>query len=85
MTNFGTIKARKYFDVKFKHAHHRVEDTKSFLVSNDYCSDEPTITKGSNFSQFNVLITKINFQMLKEIKILGASAIVRENVKQYVK
>ncbi|MDO9043771.1 MAG: ATP phosphoribosyltransferase [Methanobacteriaceae archaeon] len=83
---FGAIKARKYFDVKFNITNHRVEYTKSFLVSNDYCSDEPTITKGSNFSQFNVLITKNKFpEMLKEIKTLGASAIVRENVKQYVK
>jgi len=83
---FGAIKARKFFDVKFNIANHRVEDTTEFLVSNDYCSDEPTVTKGTSFSQINVLITKNKFpEMLKEIKILGASAIVRENVKQYVK
>ena len=83
---FGAIEARKYFDVKFNIANHRVEDTTDFLVSNNYCSDEPTITKGESFSQVNVLITKNKFpEMLKEIKILGASAIVRENVKQYVK
>jgi ATP phosphoribosyltransferase len=83
---FGAIEARKFFDVKFNIANHRVADTAAFLVSNEYCSDEPTVTAGSSFSQINVLIPKNKFpEMLKEIKSLGASAIVRENVKQYVK
>jgi ATP phosphoribosyltransferase len=82
---FGAIKAREYFDVKFNIANHRLDDVKDFLLSNKYCSDEPTAVKGTSFSQVNVLIHKNKFpEMLKGIKSFGASAIVRENVKQYV-
>ena len=82
---FGAVKARKFFDVKFNIANHRVEVVKDFLMSHEYCSDEPTVVVGINFSQFNVLIPKNKFpEMLKGIKSFGASAIVRENVKQYV-
>lgn len=82
---FGAIKARKYFDVKFNIANHRVDVVKDFLSAHEYCSDEPTVVVGSTFSQFNVLIPKNKFpEMLKGIKSFGASAIVRENVKQYV-
>lgn len=83
---FGAIKARKYFDVKFNISNSKVEDVKEFLLSNKYCSDEPTVVEGSSFSQVNVLIPKNKFPvMLKGIKNYGASSIVRENVKQYVK
>lgn len=82
---FGAINARRYFDVKFNIANQRVDDVKDFLLSNEYCSDEPTVVAGSSFSQVNVLIPKNKFpEMLKGIKSSGASAIVRENVKQYV-
>lgn len=82
---FGAIKARKYFDVKFNIANQKLDPVKDFLMSNEYCSDEPTAVKGSSFSQVNVLIPKNKFpEMLKGIKSFGASAIVRENVKQYV-
>jgi len=83
---FGAIKARKYFDVKFNISNQNVEGVKEFLLSNDFCSDEPTVVKGTSFSQVNVLIPKTKFpEMLRGIKSYGASAIVRENVKQYVK
>ena len=83
---FGAIKARRYFDVKFNISNLKVKDVKDFLMSNEYCSDEPTVVEGSSFSQVNVLIPKNKFPiMLKGIKTYGASSIVRENVKQYVK
>jgi ATP phosphoribosyltransferase len=83
---FGAIKARKYFDVKFNVSNLKVSDVKDFLLSNEYCSDEPTVVEGSTFSQVNVLIPKNMFPaMLKGIKSYDASSIVRENVKQYVK
>jgi ATP phosphoribosyltransferase len=83
---FGAIKARKYFDVKFNISNPRVEEVKDFLLSNEFCSDEPTVVQGKIFSQVNVLIPKNKFpEMLKGVKTFGASAIVRENVKQYVK
>jgi ATP phosphoribosyltransferase len=82
---FGAIKAREYFDVKFNLANHQVDEVKDFLLSHEYCSDEPTVVVGTTFSQVNVLIPKNKFpEMLKAIKNFGASAIVRENVKQYV-
>jgi len=83
---FGAIKARKYFDVKFNISNERVDEINGFLMSKGFCSDEPTVVSGSNFSQVNVLIPKTMFPaMLRAIKSYGASAIVRENVKQYVK
>lgn len=83
---FGAIKARKYFDVKFNISNEKVDEVKDFLVSNAFCSDEPTVVQGKNFSQVNVLIPKIKFpEMLKGVKSYGASAIIRKNVKQYVK
>ncbi len=83
---FGAINARKFFDVKFNISNEQVDSVKDFLLSNDYCSDEPTVVAGNTFSQVNVLIPKIKFPvMLNGIKKYGASSIVRENVKQYVK
>ncbi|CDG65317.1 MAG: hypothetical protein PWQ15_952 [Methanobacterium sp.] len=82
---FGAVKARKYFDVKFNISNEKTEEVKDFLLSNDFCSDEPTTVHGTSFSQVNVLIPKNKFpQMLKGIKSFGASAIVRQDVKQYV-
>jgi ATP phosphoribosyltransferase len=82
---FGAIKARKYFDVKFNISNEKTDEVKDFLLSNAYCSDEPTTVQGTSFSQVNVLIPKNKFpQMLKGIKNFGASAIVRQDVKQYV-
>ena len=83
---FGAITARRYFDVKFNISTEKLEEVKEFLLSKGFCSDEPTSVKGASFSQVNVLIPKTKFPaMLKGIKSYGASAIVRENVKQYVK
>lgn len=83
---FGAIEARKYFDVKFNISNDKVDEVKGFLISGGFCSDEPTAVSGANFSQVNVLIPKTKFPaMLRGIKNYGASAIVRENVKQYVK
>ncbi|MGC9516717.1 MAG: ATP phosphoribosyltransferase [Methanomicrobiales archaeon] len=82
---FGATNARKFFDVKFNISNKNVDEVKDFLLSNQFCSNEPTIVQGSSFTQVNVLIPKNMFpKMLKGIKSLGATAIVRENVKQYV-
>lgn len=83
---FGAINARKFFDVKFNISTLKVDEIKEFLLKNKYCSDEPTVVEGKTYSQVNVLIPKNKFPaMLKGIKNYGASAIVRENVKQYIK
>ena len=83
---FGAVEARKYFDVKFNISNLKVEEVKEFLLSNKFCSDEPTVVEGNKFSQVDVLIPKTKFpEMLSGIKGFGASAVIRENVKQYVK
>lgn len=82
---YGATKARKYFDVKFNVSNEKIGEVKDFLLSNGFCSDEPTVVQGTSFSQVNVLIPKNKFpEMLQAVKGYGASAIVRENVKQYV-
>ena len=83
---FGAVNARKYFDIKFNISNDNVEMVKEFLLSGNFCSDEPTISMGSDYSQVNVLIPKTKFpEMLKGVKDYGASAVIRGNVKQYVK
>lgn len=83
---FGAVNARKYFDIKFNIANDNVKKVREFLLVGKFCSDEPTISRGSDYSQVNVLIPKTKFpEMLKGIKDYGASAVIRGNVKQYVK
>jgi ATP phosphoribosyltransferase len=83
---YGAILARKYFDVKFNVANDVVTELTNYLVENKLCSDEPTINKGTSYSQVNVLIPKGKFpEMLNEIKKFNASSIIRSDVKQYVK
>ena len=83
---YGATMARKYFDVKFNIKNDIALIVSDFLLDKGYCSDEPTITTGSKYSQINVLIEKNKFpEMLNGIKNYGASSIVRNDVKQYVK
>ena len=81
----GAVTARKYFDVKFNIANESIEEVSNYLVENKFCSAEPTVNQGSSFSQINVLIPKEHFpEMLDGIRALGASSIIRSDVKQYV-
>ena len=81
----GAVTARKYFDVKFNIANEDIEKVSNYLIENKFCSHEPTVNHGSSFSQINVLIPKNIFpEMLDGIKELGASSIIRSDVKQYV-
>ncbi|MDR0900898.1 MAG: ATP phosphoribosyltransferase [Methanobrevibacter sp.] len=83
---YGATEARKHFDVKFNVNNEIANEVSNFLVDNKYCSDEPTINKGSKYSQINVLIPKNKFPaMLNGIKEYNASSIVRNDVKQYIK
>jgi len=83
---YGATTAINYFDVKFNVSNDEVFNVSDFLVKNRYCSDEPTINSGTKFSQINVLIEKNKFPaMLNGIKEYGASSIVRNDLKQYVK
>ncbi|WP_409199482.1 ATP phosphoribosyltransferase [Methanobrevibacter sp. DSM 116169] len=82
---FGAIVARDFFDVKFNIINEKSDEITDYLLSNKLCSDEPTITTGKKFSQFNVLIPKNKFpEMIDGIKKFGASSIIRNDLKQYV-
>lgn len=81
----GAVTAKKYFDVKFNISNESLDDVSAYLVENGFCSAEPTVTHGTQFSQVNVLIPKNKFpEMLDGIKELGASSVIRSDVKQYV-
>lgn len=82
---FGAITAKKYFDVKFNIANEKISEVSQYLIDNQLCADEPTITEGPNFSQINVLIPKIKFpEMIDGIESLGAKSIIRNDLKQLV-
>ena len=81
----GAITAKKYFDVKFNIDNSKVDNICKYLIDNDYCSHEPTVNMGKNYSQINVLINKKSFpEMLDGITSMGASSVIRSDVKQYV-
>ena len=83
---YGVITARKNFDVKFNVKNELAHEVCDFLMVNGFCSDEPTVNSGNQFSQINVLIPKNRFpEMLNGIKTYDASSIVRNDVKQYVR
>lgn len=83
---FGAIEGRDYFDVKFNIDNDSVENVSNYLFVNKLCADEPTINSGENFSQVNVLILKNKFpEMVDAVKSFGATAIIRNKIKQYIK
>lgn len=81
----GAITAKKYFDVKFNIANNKIEEVSAYLIDNELCADEPTITPGSDFSQINVLIPKAKFpEMVDAIKGFDATSIIRNDLKQLI-
>ena len=63
----------------------KIQEVSDYLVENNLCADEPTITKGPNFSQINVLIPKSKFpEMIDAIKGFNATSIIRNDLKQLV-
>lgn len=82
----GVSTASKYFDVKFNIDNDNIDIITKYLIDNQLCAQEPTMTKGSKFSQINVLIPKSKFpEMIDYIKSIGASSIIRNDLKQLVK
>ncbi len=82
---FGAITAKNYFDVKFNIDNSKIDDVCNYLLENKLCADEPTVTKGPNFSQINVLIPKAKFpEMIDAIKGFEATSIIRNDLKQLV-
>ena len=83
----SAVVGKKYFDVKFNAPNGQIEGVNKYLIDNNLCADEPTITRGTNKSAVNVLIPRENY--ISAVKALreeyGASAFVRNEVKQFVK
>ncbi len=80
----GAIVGRRYFDVKFNVPNTETDRTRTYLIEQGLCADEPTVTRGKSYSAFNVLIPRDRFpntiRALK--KDYNATALVRNEVKQ---
>ena len=83
---YGAIASKRFFDVKFNVSNLNLEKVREYLIADGLCSDEPTVTKGENFSAVNILIPKDRFpQVLRTLRVeYDASAIVRNEVKQFI-
>jgi len=83
----GVMIGKKYFDVKFNVPNDKVEATKKYLMDQGLCADEPTITRGEQFSAFNVLIPREKYPgTVSTLKgEYGVGAVVRNEVKQFTK
>ncbi|MBI2106714.1 ATP phosphoribosyltransferase [Candidatus Woesearchaeota archaeon] len=83
----GAVQGRKYFDVKFNVPNDRLDETKAYLSNKGLCSDEPTVTAGNRYSAINILIPRERFpEALRNLRqTYQATAIVRNEVKQFVK
>lgn len=84
---YGAILGKRFFDVEFNVPMDDVEKLRNYLVAQHLCADEPTIVLGQKFAQVNILIPKSTFpnvlQTLRED--YGASAVKRNNVKQFIR
>jgi ATP phosphoribosyltransferase-like protein len=83
----GAIIGKKYFDVKFNVPNEQVERVRAYLISDGLCSDEPTVSKGKEYAAVNILIPRERFPLaVKTLReAYSASAIVRDEVKQFIR
>lgn len=83
----GAVTGKRYFDVKFNIPLGVVDKLREYLVEAGLCADEPTVTIGKQFAAVNILIPSKTYpntlKMLRET--YGASAVVRNEIKQYIK
>lgn len=82
----GAIVGKRYFDIKFNVPVTYVERLNNYLVQKGLCADEPTITPGVQYAAVNILIPRESFPTaLRTLRRdFSASAIVRNEVKQYI-
>ncbi|MCX6819302.1 MAG: ATP phosphoribosyltransferase [Candidatus Aenigmarchaeota archaeon] len=83
----GAIIGKKYFDVKFNVPNEQVERVRAYLISDGLCSDEPTVSEGEKYTAVNILIPRERFPLtVKTLReAYSASAIVRDEVKQFIR
>lgn len=82
----GAVVGTRFFDVKFNVPMSRVTVLREYLIAAGLCADEPTITRGEQYGQANILIPRETFpSIIQELKDhFGVSAIVRNDVMQYI-
>ncbi len=81
----SAVLGKQYFDLKFNVPNKYLKKVKKFLIGHNLCSDEPTITKGREYSSVNIVIKSRSFpQLKKDLKNYEVSAIVRNEIKQYI-
>ncbi|MCP4050145.1 MAG: ATP phosphoribosyltransferase [bacterium] len=83
---YGAIAGQYYFDLKFNVNNESLESVKKYLVDENLCSNEPTISSGDEYAAINILIQKDKFP--DTLRVLRqkykASAVVRSEVKQFI-
>jgi ATP phosphoribosyltransferase len=84
---YGAVLGKRFFDVKFNVPMGNVEKLRKYLIAEGLCADEPTIVLGEKTAQVNILIPKANYpETAKKLKEgYDVSAIIQEDVKQFVK
>lgn len=81
----GAIVGKRYFDLKFNIPLSEAATTRRYLVEEGLCADEPTMIPMTKFAAVNILILRNRFPtILQALRNLGASAIVRSEVKQFI-
>jgi len=83
----GAVIGKKYFDVKFNVPNEQLERVIAYLISEGMYSDEPTVSNGKKYTAINILIPREKYPFTSEnlIEAYNASAVVRNEVKQFVR
>lgn len=77
--------AKGYFDVKFDVPNDQMDAVRKYLIENQLCCREPTISPGENTAAMNILIRREKWPFaLGALRSMGAIAIARSEVKQVV-
>jgi ATP phosphoribosyltransferase len=84
---YGAISGKNFFDVKFNVQNNNLKKVKAYLVQEQLCSNEPTVFQGDDYSAINILMPRKKFpETIRTLRQkFKASAIVRNEVKQFIK
>lgn len=82
----GAVVGKRYFDLKFNIPLTEAEKVREYLLNQGLCADEPTMSRMTQFAAVNIMIARNRFPSVrKALRGLGASAIVRSEVKQFIR
>ncbi len=81
----GVVEAKKKDYVVFNIENNNLSWMLSYLERQNLFSDEPTLNKGARFSQLSILVPKGEWPKIsKELKVYGASNIIRYSPQQVI-